>query len=193
MNIPPNPDNQIEATVVQEHIKLPRMLPYFLRSVGIIDNLSRACKGHRSCSKSMKVMNLVILYIFICTSLQRFTHADRNAATVPHTAIIVASPRVRPSKKVHFPLIAILAPMGPITHIMNAENDPKNAIKALKSGTLIDTPTASSVITTLWMLPRSRFRERRAPCGVVSLFATSSWEVGRTSIPSKIDIVAFSW
>lgn len=28
--IPPNPDNQIESTVVQENIKLPRMLFYFL-------------------------------------------------------------------------------------------------------------------------------------------------------------------
>jgi hypothetical protein len=26
--VPPNPDNQIEATVVQEHIELPRELSY---------------------------------------------------------------------------------------------------------------------------------------------------------------------
>lgn len=30
ITIPPNPDNQIEATVVQENIKLPRMFPPML-------------------------------------------------------------------------------------------------------------------------------------------------------------------
>ena len=33
ISIPPNPDNQIESTVVQENIKLPRMSNHYLNAV----------------------------------------------------------------------------------------------------------------------------------------------------------------
>lgn len=45
VNVPPNPDNQIEATVVQESIKLPRMFALFLLGHPI-HHFDRACQGH---------------------------------------------------------------------------------------------------------------------------------------------------
>ena len=55
VSIPPNPDNQIESTVVQENIQLPRaFLPLFrpIQTTHLIP-LSRAHKSHRARSADL--------------------------------------------------------------------------------------------------------------------------------------------
>lgn len=49
--IPPNPDNQIEATVVQEAIKLPRKSTLMLSLKGLLKISFRTDKNHRTLQK----------------------------------------------------------------------------------------------------------------------------------------------
>jgi hypothetical protein len=46
VSIPPNPDNQIESTVVQESIKLPRRFNFVIQCKLILMFWSRACQGY---------------------------------------------------------------------------------------------------------------------------------------------------
>lgn len=71
-----------------------------------------------------------------------------KAEEVPHIAIQMASTMTMQSKAPHFFSMIIFADIGPITQSMNAENEPRNAIKALNSGTIIEMATADPVSRT---------------------------------------------
>ena len=58
--IPPNPDNQIEATVVQEAIKLPRKSTLMLSVKGLLKFSFRTDKNHRTLQK-------LVLYTVVST------------------------------------------------------------------------------------------------------------------------------
>jgi len=87
-------------------------------------------------------------------------YVDQKAARVPQTAITTATVSKSTSKVLHRPESALFANTGPMTQIMNAEKDPRNAITALNSGTRIDTPTDRNVNTTRSIIVRMRLRFR---------------------------------
>jgi len=67
---------------------------------------------------------------------------DQNAAPVPHSAITVDGIRIAMSIVVAFLSRDIFAAIGPTTHNVKTEKDPRIAIIESKSGMSIDTVTA---------------------------------------------------
>ena len=77
VSIPPNPDNQIESTVVQENIQLPRTSRFSrcsFRPALTTDVLPRACKSHRARSADLatrctrcKLVSAVVCHRSSCT------------------------------------------------------------------------------------------------------------------------------
>ncbi len=75
-------------------------------------------------------------------SLQLHRIVDQKAATVPHNAMIIEDVKIIASMIVTSLSRDIFATIGPITHNINTEKDPRIAMIVPKSGTTIDTATA---------------------------------------------------
>jgi hypothetical protein len=77
------------------------------------------------------------------TKLHYFTLVvDQKAAPIPHSAMIVEEIRIVTSMAVAFLSKEIFAAIGPMTHNVKTEKDPRIAIIEPNSGTSIDTVTA---------------------------------------------------
>lgn len=76
-------------------------------------------------------------------------YCGRKAAMVPHIAITIPKPRTPASKMEQWPASMIFAEIGPITHNINAENAPRNAITELNSGIRMEKTTERTVTRTL--------------------------------------------
>jgi hypothetical protein len=78
-----------------------------------------------------------------------FIYVFQKAAAVPQTAMMIAETRTILSNIPYRPVSAIFAEIGPITQMINAENEPRNAIMEPNSGIRIDIPTDVNVNRTL--------------------------------------------
>ena len=90
----------------------------------------------------------------------RAFHTVQNAANVPQVAIKMAITSNEASTNLHLPSRAILAEIGPMTQMMKAEKEPRKAIRELKSGTRIDTMTASRGTDMRSIMKSMRFKSR---------------------------------
>jgi len=116
--------------------------------------------------------------------------ADTKADPVPQIAIIAPTTSIIPSIIPHFLSRATFAAIGPIMHIINAENEPKKAIIASNSGTAMDTPTEAKVTIIRCAFPKTTFVDQGREVDIFT--AMSSGEATADSIPRSTSRTAFS-
>lgn len=168
-------------------------------------NPGLGCIVNTQCMRTSKIQHPVCLLQSNKSPKNKNTTAafyvDQNAAMVPHAAITTAMTNKIMSQTPHLPSMALFADIGPMTHSMKAEKDPRKAITMLNSGTRMETPTDRNANIMRSTTVRIRLSVR---CGtswglirvesVSGLAERSSGEAGGglVSSPSMISSVIFN-
>jgi len=120
-----------------------------------------------------------------------------NSEIVPQMAMSRATVMISPSNIPQVLEIDASAAKGPMTHSINAEEQPRNARTSLKPGTSIDIITDSNVIQIRWTMriPRSTFSREAWAADILPIPSVGEGrgrvgEVRGASMRSRISSVA---